>query len=261
MSKNIIELQEIHTFNVAELVLHPSAELMPLMNDDMYNTLKEDIMINGQIEPITLYRGKIVDGRHRWMILKELNEPSIKAVKMNNNSTLKDINTLVHSKETRRHESATHLAIRAFRAKQVGTYKTYAEAAVAIGANSKRVSEAKKIGIDLGRMDILDNLFSNIQFNVGTTYEPRPTDSLGSIKRFLEELQATAVKNKGKNKRAHSISEDEQLEITSTVTTLQAKYSLAFMEVLSKQLYSSVLARVDAAATDESNTTYQIATK
>lgn len=60
--------------------VHPLAELVPSMSDAEYDDLKADIEANGQREPITLYEGKILDGRHRARALDELNiEPDTRA--------------------------------------------------------------------------------------------------------------------------------------------------------------------------------------
>jgi N6-adenosine-specific RNA methylase IME4 len=44
---------------------HPFADLLPPMTEAEYVELRESIRANGQREPITLYRGLILDGRNR----------------------------------------------------------------------------------------------------------------------------------------------------------------------------------------------------
>lgn len=51
---------------------HPLADLLPVMPDDSFRELVEDIRANGQLQPITLYEGKILDGRHRDRACREL---------------------------------------------------------------------------------------------------------------------------------------------------------------------------------------------
>jgi len=45
---------------------HPLCKLFPPMVADQYNTLADDIRANGQFEPIILFEGMILDGRHRY---------------------------------------------------------------------------------------------------------------------------------------------------------------------------------------------------
>lgn len=46
--------------------LHPLAALFPVMSEDDFAELKEDIRANGLLEKIVLYEDKILDGRHRY---------------------------------------------------------------------------------------------------------------------------------------------------------------------------------------------------
>jgi hypothetical protein len=51
---------------------HPLADKFPLMERDDLLKLADDILVNGLHEPITLYQGKILDGRNRYRACKEL---------------------------------------------------------------------------------------------------------------------------------------------------------------------------------------------
>lgn len=55
-----------------EYDFHDTANAFPFISGDAYDTLKEDIRINGILEPIYLFEGKIIDGRNRYRIAKEL---------------------------------------------------------------------------------------------------------------------------------------------------------------------------------------------
>ena len=52
--------------------IHPLAHLLPEMREAEYAELREDIAANGLHEAITLYEGKILDGRHRYRVCTEL---------------------------------------------------------------------------------------------------------------------------------------------------------------------------------------------
>lgn len=52
--------------------LHPVCKLFPDMTGEQFKKLVEDIQTNGQLEPILTYKGRIIDGRHRFRACKEL---------------------------------------------------------------------------------------------------------------------------------------------------------------------------------------------
>jgi hypothetical protein len=45
---------------------HPLADIFPMLKDDELKELAEDIKAKGLTEPITLYDGKVLDGRNRY---------------------------------------------------------------------------------------------------------------------------------------------------------------------------------------------------
>jgi hypothetical protein len=45
---------------------HPLANIFPMLDDDELKALAEDIKAKGLTEPITLYDGKVLDGRNRY---------------------------------------------------------------------------------------------------------------------------------------------------------------------------------------------------
>lgn len=57
--------------------LHEVALLFPPMSDDEYVRLRDDILKNGQREPIWTFEGQVIDGRHR---LRACNETGIQPV-------------------------------------------------------------------------------------------------------------------------------------------------------------------------------------
>jgi ParB-like chromosome segregation protein Spo0J len=59
--------------------IHAVAHLFPPMSEAQYAALRDDIQENGQREPITLWRGQIIDGSHRARACQELNrEPMVR---------------------------------------------------------------------------------------------------------------------------------------------------------------------------------------
>ena len=67
--------------SVTTYPLDPCVELFPAMNSDEFNALKQSIERNGQSEPILLFQGKVVDGRHRLKACQELGiEPKVETL-------------------------------------------------------------------------------------------------------------------------------------------------------------------------------------
>jgi len=51
---------------------HEIANIFPMMTNAEYEQLKADIVLNGQLDPVVLYEGKILDGRNRWKVCMDL---------------------------------------------------------------------------------------------------------------------------------------------------------------------------------------------
>jgi ParB-like chromosome segregation protein Spo0J len=55
-----------------DLEIHPDALILPLMNPEEFKKFKENVRVNGLVDPIILFQGKIIDGRSRYNACKEL---------------------------------------------------------------------------------------------------------------------------------------------------------------------------------------------
>ena len=51
---------------------HPVAAIMPMMTDEEFEALKEDLLGNGLLEPIILFQDMIIDGRNRYKACREI---------------------------------------------------------------------------------------------------------------------------------------------------------------------------------------------
>lgn len=51
---------------------HPLSLVMPPMSDEEYEQLIDSIREHGQLEPVVLFEGQILDGRHRYQACQEL---------------------------------------------------------------------------------------------------------------------------------------------------------------------------------------------
>ena len=57
---------------IAGYETHPAADLFPMLDEERFASLKESISANGQRDPVTLFEGKILDGRNRAKACAEL---------------------------------------------------------------------------------------------------------------------------------------------------------------------------------------------
>lgn len=61
------------------MMIHPVADIFPRMTAAEYSALRDDIKANGQREPIWVFDGQIIDGRHRAQACEEIGiEPAVR---------------------------------------------------------------------------------------------------------------------------------------------------------------------------------------
>lgn len=152
---------------------HPIADVWPVMDEVKLAELAEDIKKNGQLVPVWLYEGKILDGRNRWAACKiagvtpktqeyKGDEPTAFAVALNDRRRHMNKGSLAAVAA----ELEPHFAADAKRRQKQhggtapGKPKTLPEkvpevkkgdgdarkaAAVSVGVNDRYVSDAKKV--------------------------------------------------------------------------------------------------------------------
>ena len=87
---------------------HPVANIFPLMMDDEFSALVQDIAEQGQLEPILIHDGKIVDGRNRYRACQKLGLDPITQTWKQSGSLIKFI---VSKNLHRRHLSSSQRAV------------------------------------------------------------------------------------------------------------------------------------------------------
>jgi len=95
--------------------IHEYAKLFPPMSEEEFNELVEDIRQNGQLEPIILYEGKILDGWNRYNACMKLGiKPKMVEY---NGENLNPLNFVISKNIKRRHLTASQKAILALEIK------------------------------------------------------------------------------------------------------------------------------------------------
>lgn len=157
---------DIYEIQVLGLEVHRLASKNPLMLDEQYQSLKEDIRINGQLEPIKLYKGKIADGRHRVKAINELAVEGgyakerdalggiIKYVNIPNNTPLSEVEAIINSTETRRMQTKAQLTAAAFKMANESPTITTKEAAIIKGVPANGVAKCARINSKMGSATI-----------------------------------------------------------------------------------------------------------
>jgi len=168
---------KVNEANPNDIDIHKVAYLNPLSTDEDYMSLKLSIESVGQLEPIKLYKGKLIDGRHRLKAAKELNI-TIRYINLPETMTIEDVKAIVMGTEKRRHQTPTQKAISAYKYYEMmisdGSKISMGKAAEEYGSNRKMVDRAKKLW-KLAGEQIMENLHDGAKLKVG---ENHPTDSM-----------------------------------------------------------------------------------
>ena len=216
----------METMKLSELSLHRITETHPKMNEDQYKAFKADIAENKQQLPVFVYRGKIVDGRHRYRALSELGVDEIKVIHLANNTTMAEIAGLADSTEFRRHQTPTQLAIRGYKLYKLGGLNQK-ESAAATGcslANLKHIVSLES----MGRVDLVDWLWSGGKVDVSRdTRFNKMTDSLLAIVTYVKEQKANLAAI-----QVEEIEDDEEPKEASGKLTETAVTQLQAVELL-----------------------------
>ena len=161
----------VETISIDEIVFHDLVFEHPEQTKEEYQALYDDIAQNGQLVPVILYRNKLVDGRHRYLSLKDQGVTTIIVQHLPNNLRLEEVRECVIGVEIRRKLTGAQTAIKAYRyALESGI--SLSDGARKFGINKSRVSEAKKIITSLLTGKQVDKLYSDgfVILNNGKKY-------------------------------------------------------------------------------------------
>jgi len=148
---------------------HPIADVWPMMDEAKIQELADDIRKNGQLVPVWIYEGKILDGRNRWSACKIAgvdpktqeytgDEPTAFAVSLNDRRRHMNKGSLAAvAAELEPHFAADAKRRQIRKPKAVSVVekipqqtpsKAREEAAKSVGVNDRYVSDAKKVKAD-----------------------------------------------------------------------------------------------------------------
>lgn len=226
-----------------EVTLHKITETHPVMSTEQFEALKNDIAVNGQLQPALVYRGKIVDGRHRYRALTQLGEESIKVTRLQNNLTLDEVTNLVNSTEMRRHQSPTQLAIKGYRMYKIGSL-IQKEIPSKVGCSLTNLKAVIALEA-LGRLDVIELLEAGGKMNVSRdTRFNKMTDSLLAITGYLKEevarLDALQSDVEEVDEKSESKVSREEVVQLQAVELLTASWSPELKKILIAKLYQGM---------------------
>lgn len=191
MSKEQSKGYQLVELDPSHLEIHELAHANPMMPEDQYIEFIEKFR-NGfdkNVSHIVLYKGKVVDGRHRTRACKEL---GIKLWGRNLPGTmsLQEVEDFVENTENRRHQTATQRAIGAYKYYKsmldAGTPVSQEYAATKKLSNRKHLARAQKLASLIGE-DLLNKLHNGDKIKIvnPTTGLTTPTDALLTLVNYF----------------------------------------------------------------------------
>lgn len=193
-----------------ELEIHPAAELFPAMDGKEFDELVADIKKNGLLEPITVHKGKIIDGRNRYRACIVAGVDFIQQ-QWDGDAGESIVEWVLSKNLHRRHLDATQRAMIAARsleqftqeaaermkagtkASQEAKGKATAKAAAATGASRPSVERAKAI-IDKGDKKLIAAVdMGTVSVKDGAKIVDKPKAEQRAAVKAVEEGKAKTV--------------------------------------------------------------------
>ncbi len=169
---NLLEPTEnikVYDVEIDKLKIHPLANINPMMTDVQFKSHMNSIELEGQKDPILIYRDLIIDGRNRTKALRLLGSKTIKAIELPWNYSKEDLLGVVMSKENRRHLTQSQIAVKALGMWKGALgmekiFKTKKMASTALGVSQTAIDNARYV-LEHNGEDKLKDLY-----NTGSTY-------------------------------------------------------------------------------------------
>lgn len=234
-------MYEYKTKDLEELETHELANLTPTMTAVSFETLKLSIANNGQQMPIVLYKGKIIDGRHRVKALRELGLTTVNYIDEDPNKTEEDLRVLIlEVLENRRHQTTTQKAIMAYyefvRLLDIGEKKSQGKVAGMFGSTRLQLSRVITLA-KLADNRVIDHLFHGDKINIGTKMQPSNTDSLASIVSYFEKNIGDTLENSLSSGVKADLTDSEIKLVKEAMSSVKALMSKRVAKVFNEKLY------------------------
>ena len=240
----------VRTMQVDQVEIHELAHLTPTMTKEDFTRLKLSIKEHGQENPIMLYRGKCIDGRHRVKVLRELGIELVTYESENSQLSIDDVrDKILHVYENRRHETPTQKAIMAWREyqrlRELGEKIGQGEVADWMGTTIKQLGRAKQLDEVAGK-DIVELLFQGNRINIGTEAHPNNTDSLSSLINYFKKHREMIVIQTKSTNISEDYTDEEMLTLNDALNKLQSEYSHRMLSRLAFMLRSTLNEAIQA---------------
>jgi hypothetical protein len=141
---------------VTDYKIHPAADVFPMLDGDELAMLQNDIMVEGQLEPIITWNGYVIDGRNRLKACQNINKkPRFKERAFKDESEV--IAYIVSTNIRRRHLTTSQRAMIASELAKLEAHRpakgsaqicadtTQADAAKALNVSRRAVQQAKAV--------------------------------------------------------------------------------------------------------------------
>jgi len=229
---------------VDQVEIHEIAHSTPTMTKEDFNRLKLSLKEHGQSDPIKLYRGKCVDGRHRLKALRELGIKDVLYKNEDSKLSLEDIrDRVLHVYENRRHETPTQKAIMAWkeyqRLRELGEKVGQGIVAEWMGSTIKQLGRAKQLEEVSGK-DIIELLFQGNRVNIGTEARPNNTDSLSSLINYFKKHREEVLDRSKATTISEDYTDEEMDALNNTMRKLESEYSHRMLNRLDYMLKTTL---------------------
>lgn len=225
-----------------KLEIHEAAALNPMMPEDQYTEFLKQFSkgFDKNISHVVLYKGKVVDGRHRTRACKELGI-DLWVRNLPGTMSMLEVEEFIEGTENRRHQTATQRAI--------GAYKYYLNKQIAGAPVSQELAATKKLSTrkylaragqlhELIGTDLLNRLHNGEKLLIKNlqTGKPVSTDALSTLVNYFTNRNQELVP---KTKVTSSLTDTELQLANSKFAELQLECNMLVLDRIGKLIYEN----------------------